>query len=244
MRQYNSYDILKVFAIILVVIGHVTIRYNGTTYPGHDTRLAQIITFVIYSFHMPLFMAISGTLFQLGAVKGKYTQFVPFIHDKAKRLLIPFVFVGCVVLVPAMLLLHITDAGILESYRSLLLGQDCRHLWYVLALFEIMVIHFFLRKAIKNKLLLFAFAVCAATLFSIFIHVDVFAINMAMRYYPYFLLGTLLPALKPRGRTIAAYALGGVSLWSGNLPFQGGDGGCFPERSVAVLRSGSPIPVD
>ena len=204
MRNYNKYDVLKILAIFLVVIGHVTIRYNDTTYPGHDTRIAQLITFVIYAFHMPLFMAISGSVFQLSVDKGKYKEFSSFVRNKSHRLLIPYLFAGIAILVPV--LVWVDHSDLLSSYKSLLLGKDCRHLWYVLALFEIMIVHYFLRRL--NKIILFIAATVIACLFSMYVHAEVYAINMAVRYYPYFLVGILAIRMPANAKNISACVLG------------------------------------
>lgn len=217
MRRYNKYDALKILAVFLVVIGHVTIRYNDTSYPGHETRIARLITFVIYSFHMPLFMAISGSVFQLCVNKGKYNEFVSFVRNKSRRLLIPYFFVGVAILVPVIVLTN--HADIYKSYESLLLGKDCRHLWYILALFEIMIVHYFLRRG--KKYILFLMAVGIACLFSMYADVEIFSINMAVRYYPYFLLGASVIKISANVKNIVACILGvlvcGVGIYMSNI---------------------------
>lgn len=50
-------DLLKAFAITLVVIGHVISTYDSR---GYHATIAEWI----YSFHMPLFMMLSGMFFK------------------------------------------------------------------------------------------------------------------------------------------------------------------------------------
>lgn len=70
-------DVVKFVAILLVCIGHA---YNLTL--GKSSSVREII----YSFHMPLFMILSG-YFSINA----YNQnFVSFVKKKAKQLLLPF----------------------------------------------------------------------------------------------------------------------------------------------------------
>ena len=84
---------LQAFGIILVVIGH---SYYGNT--------EGLWTYAwIYSFHMPLFMFISGYLLQYGAEnKSIALSSVPlygsggFIWKKVKRLLIPYITISTV----------------------------------------------------------------------------------------------------------------------------------------------------
>ena len=76
LNLYKEIDILKGIAIILVVLGHIELLYALDAY-------SQFRDFV-YTFHMPLFMAISGYLY----AKHHNTSFnyLSFVKKKAKRL--------------------------------------------------------------------------------------------------------------------------------------------------------------
>ena len=94
MKNNNSLvSFLQAFGIILVVIGHA---YYG------DTKDSWTYVW-IYSFHMPLFMFISGYLLQYGVEKKSIAlSSVPlygsggFIWKKVKRLLIPYITISTV----------------------------------------------------------------------------------------------------------------------------------------------------
>lgn len=191
-RELNEYDLLKVFATLLVVIGHVTIRYNATSYPTIDTSIPQAITQLIYLFHMPLFMALSGAIYKIG--EKKYNQFSAFLVNKVSRLIVPYFFVGCFFLVPSIWLFQDwTGEEVLKQYENLLLGQDCRHLWYLLALFEIFVMHNFFTKRCKiSYAVLLLDSIIVSTIYSYCFTFDLFSVNMAVRYYPYFIVGAIL----------------------------------------------------
>lgn len=88
-RQGVEYDIVRALLMILVVLGHCTYYQISTNYGGayyqdlmlqagvNDTlihRIASWVTGVIYTFHMPLFMALSGAVFSLQLSKGKYGE--------------------------------------------------------------------------------------------------------------------------------------------------------------------------
>lgn len=63
MRKHNEWDVLKCVATLLVVIGHITILYKpGDSFPEMEDEYLSYITDVIYLFHMPLFVAISGAV--------------------------------------------------------------------------------------------------------------------------------------------------------------------------------------
>ncbi|MCC8071816.1 MAG: acyltransferase family protein [Bacteroidales bacterium] len=77
---------LQIIGILLVVLGHALINYE-------DTPLYRWI----YSFHMPLFMALSGALFGYSCRrKGISPSSIPFwgedgiVRSKVRRLLLPF----------------------------------------------------------------------------------------------------------------------------------------------------------
>lgn len=192
MRPYNEYDVLKVVATLLVVIGHVTIQYNETTYPEQSTTIAQSVTFLIYLFHMPLFMSLSGAIYELGYAKGKNRKFTSFVKSKIYRLLIPYLFVGSCLLVPVLYWLDQGDLTIGKLYGNILEGKDCRHLWYLLALFEIYLIHFGLKSFNVPDWVLLYLSIVVATVYSAFLQFDWLCVNMAIRYYPYFIFGTIL----------------------------------------------------
>ena len=76
MKRINEYDILKVLTIILVVLSHTTYYKISSNYGGIDYqhflvyensiflyKVFDKIRLVLYYFHMPLFMALSGALF-------------------------------------------------------------------------------------------------------------------------------------------------------------------------------------
>lgn len=79
-------DFLKAIAIILVVVGHC-IQYGfGHDYIAGKAYFDNTLFKVIYSFHMPLFMLISGYLFAFSVEKGTWKTTVT---KKVKSILIP-----------------------------------------------------------------------------------------------------------------------------------------------------------
>lgn len=74
-KRIEWLDSLRGFAMFFVVLGHIAANSSS-----------QIL--LIYSFHMPLFFMISGATFRA----GKYSSFLACVKDKAKKLLLPYVF--------------------------------------------------------------------------------------------------------------------------------------------------------
>ena len=133
----DHYSVLKLVTTCLVVLAHTTWMYTGTgaiSMPAD--RILLYLSQVIYSFHMPLFVFLSGAVYFKCISAGKYARYFPFIASKAKRLLIPYLFCGCVVVAPVMVALNITNQSFLEYViKGILLGKNSRHLWYLTALF-------------------------------------------------------------------------------------------------------------
>lgn len=95
-KQNLLISFLQVFGIVLVVAGHSD--YQNTDNPVHAW---------IYSFHMPLFMFISGFLLCYGILKrGTALAAIRlygshgFIYKKICRLLIPYVFISTLAFFP------------------------------------------------------------------------------------------------------------------------------------------------
>ncbi len=81
--EHKAYiDSLRGFAIFVVVVGHCCEFGLGR----NDT----LFNYMYFSFHMPLFMFISG----LVAFHRDDYSFIPFVKSKVYRLMIPFFVVG------------------------------------------------------------------------------------------------------------------------------------------------------
>jgi len=84
MKQRIKYiDHLKGISILLVVIGHI-IQYNVA-----DSKDNGLFNF-IYSFHMPLFMFISGYVSVLTIKINIFPTYFDFLLKKMRTLLLPF----------------------------------------------------------------------------------------------------------------------------------------------------------
>ena len=80
---------------------------------------------------------------------GKYSKIIPFLTNKFKKLMIPYLVIGCFYVAPVVCFLNVTDRGILSYiYDGILLSHNSRHLWYLITLFWIFVIYIMLRPLI------------------------------------------------------------------------------------------------
>lgn len=178
----NEYDFLKTMAILLVVIGHTTILF--------DTAICSAITRCIYLFHMPLFMAMSGAVYCIGRVKGKYGELLPFFKNKVLRLLVPYLFAGLCVLAPVLIGLGKMTAN--DAYCGIAIGNDCRHLWFLLSLFQIFMIAYVLEKLKVPTLLSFIGSLLLVPICTNSLGETYYSFNNTIYYLPSFLLGMIM----------------------------------------------------
>lgn len=200
-NKINSFmgnlDKLKVAATLLVVLGHVTRMYSGVGVieMPKDEMLTWVTTF-IYSFHMPLFVFISGAIYYIcKRGKNKYKHESAFISKKIQRLLIPYMFFALFYVFPTMILLGKADQPIpLYIIRSYLLSTDAKHLWFLLMLFNVFVIfnhfEFFIWKNTKTAIVLFGFLYALS-----YITPSYFQIASTLHYVIYFYIGYLYQKL-------------------------------------------------
>lgn len=68
-----------------------------------ENRYLAMLADVIYLFHMPLFVTISGAVYAIGKQSGKYQDFKSLLVNKVRRLLVPYYFVAYLFVVPTIL---------------------------------------------------------------------------------------------------------------------------------------------
>lgn len=155
-NEIKEYDCLRVIATLLVVMGHCTYYKILTGFGGCDysnifkdsdicSRFLRELTNLIYTFHMPLFMGLSGALFRRTQEKGKYKSLKEIIIDKWKRLMIPFLLVSIFYAIPLKYIsgyYQKSDDIIKDIVMGQVFLQGNSHLWYCATLFCIFIIAF------------------------------------------------------------------------------------------------------
>ena len=163
-KRVEWVDTLKVLTLIGVVLMHSSYYTIHSSFGGVENlpadvgersflyRAFAVIIGGISRFAMPLFMAASGAVFSWSM--GKFSTLSTLIHNKAKRLLMPFLWVMTFVSVPIKYLAgywdhstHVLSDILCGQY--LLLGNS--HLWFVVSLFYIFVVFYLLEKSNVRK---------------------------------------------------------------------------------------------
>ena len=152
-NQNYLISVLQIFAIILVVIGH-------SFYEAENLMVKDWI----YTFHMPLFMLISGFLLQYTMqLKDQFSspitlhQYGGFFAGKAKRLLIPYLVFSTTVYALKLFMSSYTHHpvdGAFSSYAHMLLypwDNVIIQLWFLPTLFLVFFVVYSLLSIVINS---------------------------------------------------------------------------------------------
>lgn len=140
--ELNNCTFVKTVLMILVVLYHSMAFWTGGWFTAVLTDAEPGLTMVtrwMNTFHIYGFALVSGYLFYyLKEEKQKYAEFWPFVVNKAKRLLIPYLFVSVIWVIPVGFFFYRYDAlTILKNYA---LAQSPSQLWFLVMLFFVFVI--------------------------------------------------------------------------------------------------------
>ena len=140
VKKNELYELGKIIATVLVVFAHAAAMYteDGAYRAIVSSPFVAGVHKLIYAFHMPFFMFLSGCIYGYCIEHGKYRDTFQYIRGKAQKLLIPYIFFGAAYVAPAMVLLGLTDQTYWEYLvDGIFMALNARHLWYILALFWI-----------------------------------------------------------------------------------------------------------
>lgn len=200
-KYYEEYNIIRVIATLLVVIGHsgyisMLTEYGGIQMWEYNKPILQTLidlgVRVIYSFHMPLFFALSGALFA-HSIKTKPLSYKNLLKSKGRRLLLPYILCNLLWVIPVKLISGYWS-GSESIVEDILVGQvflgGNNHLWYLWALFVITCVAYIFRNNERMRLLI------AVIMFVVGVVLDksnitLFAINRILFNYIWFECGML-----------------------------------------------------
>ncbi|MBR2005830.1 MAG: acyltransferase [Thermoguttaceae bacterium] len=163
--------------MLLVVFFHSSLFWSGRNWlgciePKHTSNVIPFLCFTLQSFHTRAFTLISGYLFYyLKFEKGKYNRFVPFVTNKASRLVAPLILVSLFWIIPLSLCVFPDfETRVIDKF---LLLKSPSQLWFLMMLFNTFVFfHFFASFFAKHTYLgfavLLAFHLCCPVIPSVF----------------------------------------------------------------------------
>lgn len=184
--ENRKISFLQTFGIILVVLGHT--NKTGTSFFIRD---------LIYSFHMPLFVFISGYLLRF-TTRGKIgdIKFGSFIIKKLKRLIIPYFIISSLAYVPKYLLGKFAVRPLELSLKDYILNMfypwdnPIIFFWFLPTIFLIMLFTIVIYKIFKNQTkIILGLSLVINLISSEFLDVRFLNINGVLNYLIFFILG-------------------------------------------------------
>jgi hypothetical protein len=128
--------------MILVVFYHSIAFWTGNWFTGKPVFSSDILKYIagwLNSFHIYGFTLVSGYLFYyLKYERGKYQELIPFVQNKVKRLIIPYVFTSFIWVIPISLFYY--DWDINTIVNKFVLATSPSQLWFLFMLFDVFII--------------------------------------------------------------------------------------------------------
>lgn len=188
------------FAILLVEIGHSRIANDSAANP----ELYWFIWKVIYSFHMHLFMFISGFLFMHTNINKNHFNYIQFIIKKFKRLLIPyFSLMSVAFLIRLILSDYVSKKLQLSNFFIMFINPRFAaidYYWFIFVLFSVFVFAPVLYLSVKHNNRI---AMSLMTLGLIYLNLNPIQLNYfylyrASTFFLYFWLGCVFFVFRER----------------------------------------------
>mgnify|MGYP001028896520 FL=1 len=132
-KHINDYDLLRIVATFLVVIGHsaylsITVENGGVNYqlpeniaPAYTSWILNVDRYLsgwVYGFHMPLFFILSGAVYGI----SKNCSFDMLCKKKIKRLLIPYYIYSLGFMMPVKYLGNFYNSSTINAANISVLG--------------------------------------------------------------------------------------------------------------------------
>lgn len=159
-QRLNDIDSTRGILIALVVFGHITLRSLPEDNDWYETART-----LVYQFHMPAFLFISGfVFFYTGKAILDWANYRRLIADRAERLLIPYFAMAIIIISGKMIGSHFIPVD--SAPRSFFSGvlsifgpndeSPVNSIWYLIVLFIYCVITPVLMRLLGNRLELIA----------------------------------------------------------------------------------------
>ena len=210
-KKINWLLILQGWAMLWVVIGHAFI---GKT--GERPEYVDVLFNFAYSFHMPLFMLVSGWLFYLTRLKpanpnggGYKWSYSEIMKDKSIRLLLPGLVFSIVALVLKMAFPDEMSRQVglnwQELVHSYLYPNDnpMRELWFIATLFWFFVLTPLWRIILKRKWTMWVMLAAMVVLHFVHPYTEFLCIGRVFSYAIWFYLGLVISKEDMVGRIVA-----------------------------------------
>ena len=152
-EKLSYITLLQAFGIICVLLGHSVHLFSSLGWYFHNAptnTVCDIIHHVIYSFHMPLFIFLSGYLFY----KRKKDNFkiIDYIKKRIKRLILPFFAVGFLYYIPIFYVVNPQNQNLIQIINDFITLNFCGPFWFLITLFLITIFIIAITETKLNKI--------------------------------------------------------------------------------------------
>lgn len=183
MERNTKIDYIRACAIFFVVLGHSIQFGSGSEYQYLEDSAFKFI----YSFHMPLFMLLSGYLFYHSLRKHK---FIENVCSRFRSLFIPIIMWK---MIPFMVYIYRIRPNTVKDFINAFLLSMIDNSWFLWAIFYCSFV-----VLIVNRLFNDHIAVYLLGLLLTFIIPDSHNIKMYTFMYPYFIIGYFYHKYAPK----------------------------------------------
>ena len=181
-------DALKGFAILCVVLGHVADGYlDGNTYPEANQILFSIFN-IIYAFHMPLFMTISGCVYAVAYFDSAGKPDRRRIRRQIGNIVIVYVVFSVLFGVTKVLFSHYTNKPVQLTDILLIWGKPIDIYWY---LYDLILLYLLFTNPIFHKAdhRIMTLILMAVALLRRYVSIGWFQISSVLYYALFFYIG-------------------------------------------------------
>ena len=151
-KRLSNCSFIKTVLMILVILYHSCVFWTENWWsdlPVFRSVILNYLSLYLNSFHVYAFTLVSGYVFSFKVLNNGYRNFWPFLINKAKRLLIPYLFVMIVWVAPISAILFKWNIGYLV--KKYILCVDPSQLWFLWMLFGVFAIAWPLRNIFLNN---------------------------------------------------------------------------------------------
>ena len=242
-ERINWLLILQAWTMLWVVIGHAPLGE-----PGEGPVWENALYNTAYSFHMCLFVLISGFLFYKTRISDPSWNYARMIVDKAGRLLIPMFFFTCIAFVLKYLFPGEVGRDVSLSAKEFVMAfvspynGPLREMWFILCIFTMFALMPLWRTILSNRILSIIALVALLALYYFYPKTEILNIGRSLHYAIWFMAGLLIARYDSVVETGKKYKwlllLGGVLVYSAGFwagPIFKASGGILVSFAVAFV---------
>ncbi len=196
-KELSNCNFIKTTLMLFIVFCHSICFWNGDWFTQNPiisaNKVAKIANWA-GEFHVYLFTLISGYIFYfLKQEKGKYNNFKLFIKNKAKRLLLPYVFAAVFWVIPISIYFFHYDLKMIITFYAMAISPS--QLWFLFMLFDLFIVFWILAEFLENNFFYGVFISLAlyglGIVGNLFIP-NIFQVWTACQYFFFFWMGFII----------------------------------------------------